>query len=334
MSRKSAHRRPDMPTLRPGIERGLSSVLALFLIVAPGHGAEVVWLDGRRETVKRIVVKPDHLLVANSRGLQRLSKRRVVQARDNDGKAIVLRRELRDAPLDEALRGMLAALPGTPPEKWPRAQEQLADAMSRAVMQQLIGLTKDKRPETRARAGTVLLMMGIESPLRAGLSVAQQDKDKGVRRALASTLFQVAGALRAARLADTVAQGLADRDAIVKTSVALALGRMGDQRALPVLKAGLKNRDHHVRESVAEALAELGSDAGVGVLIRMLSRRTHPAGPSLPKRLVIEEKIRMCDHLGRLRSKKAISALKKAGRSKNPELAAAAKRALDAVNAK
>jgi sugar phosphate isomerase/epimerase len=86
-----------------------------------------------------------------------------------------------------------------------------------------------------------------------------------------------------------------------------------------------------VRESAAEVLAELGDDAGVSVLVGMLSRTRHPAGPDLPARIALDEKIRVCDLLGRLKAKGAVEALKKAARAKEAELAAAAQRAIDAI---
>ena len=309
----------------------LLPVVAVLSIAQLGHAAELVWLDGRRETTKRIVVKQNSVLIATDRGLRSVSKRRIVKALNDDGESIALDRGLRDVALRDTMRTALAALREISPDQLPRIQEQLADSLSRAVMKHLVELAGNKQPEIRARAATTLLMMGVDEPLRAGLSLARQDKDKKVRLRLASALFQVLGALEASSLIDEVAKGLSDRDQNVRTAFALVLGRLGDQRALPVLKTGLKNRDHHVRESAAEALAELGSDAGVNVLIGMLSRKKHPGGSALPEQVVIDEKIRICGYLARLRAKKALTALKRAARSKNPELAAAAKRAVDAM---
>lgn len=308
-------------------------LLVLVLILAQsGDAAEIVWLDGRHETVSRVAVRNDHVLIPFAKGLRSVPKRRIVKAVGDDGAEIALGRRLVDAPPGAPLEAALAALPDAAPDSLPQLQEQLADSLSRTVMERLVAYTKAKKAEVRARAASTLLLMGVDAPLRAGLAVALGDKDRKVRLRLASGLYGVTGALDAAGLADEVAKGLEDRDTGVRAAFALVLGHLGDKRAVPVLKsAGLKNRDHHVRESAAEALAELGDDAGVSVLIGMLSRTRHPAGKDFPERLFVEEKVRVCRHLGRLRARKAIPALEKAARSKHEELAKAAREALAAI---
>jgi len=305
----------------------------LLVILAAGRpvsGAEVTWLDGRRETVARASVKGDSVLLSFDKGMRSVSKRRVVRLTGDDGAEIALARQLTDVPADGALKAALEELSAAPPERMRMVEEQLADSMSRAVVAELVELSRSKKADTRARAATTLLLMGLDEPVRAGLAVALGDPDKGVRLRLASTLFEVRAVLRT----DDVAPGLEDRDAAAKATFAMVLGGLGDRRAVPVLRtAGLKNSDHHVRESAAETLAELGDDAGVTILIGMLSRAKHPAGASLPERLVVEEKVRVCGHLERLRARKAVPALKQAARSKNAELAAAANRALAAIAA-
>ena len=54
-------------------------------------------------------------------------------------------------------------------------------------------------------------------------------------------------------------------------------------------------------------------------------------GPDLPARIFLDEKIRVCGLLGKLKAKAALGALKTAARSKEPELAAAAQRAIEAI---
>jgi hypothetical protein len=63
----------------------------------------------------------------------------------------------------------------------------------------------------------------------------------------------------------------------------------------------------------------------------MLTRTKHPGGPELPAKIALDEKIRVCGLLGRLKAKRAVDALRKAAGAKEPELAAAAQRALDAI---
>lgn len=312
--------------------RGLCCFL-LLAFASVAQAAEVVWLDGRRETVRRVVVKADRVLVSFEKGMRSIPKRRLVKLVGDDGKPIAFERKLVDGPLGDQDQAALAMIPEAPPDRLPSVQERLADSLSRTVLERLVALAGAKKPELRARAATTLLLMGVDESIRAGLSVAVGDKDKAVRRRLASTLPQIAGALELCGSRDEVAKGLADKDSYARAAFALALGRLGDERAIPILKRdGIKHRDHHVRESAAEALAELGDDAGVKVLVSMLTRTRHPAGDSLPERLFVQEKVRVCGHLAKLRAKGAVPALKRAARSKNAELAKAARAALDAID--
>jgi len=307
-------------------------LLAVLALAGLAAAAEVVWLDGTRESVARVVVKDDRLLLSFEKGMRSVALRRVVAVRGDDDQPVALDRTLRDGPLETEAAAALAALPTADPVALHALQERLADTMRRVVMTRLAELAKDGKADLRARAGETLLLMGLAEPLGAGLDLALKDRDDGVRKRLATGLFAVLGALRTEGLADKVAEGLADRSVDVRTTLALVLGRLGDARAVDVLKAsGIKHRDHHVRESAAEVLGELGDDAGVSVLIGMLTRTRHPAGPDLPEHLVIEEKVRVCDLLGKLKAKAAVSALKKATRAKQPDLAAAARRALAAI---
>jgi HEAT repeat protein len=311
------------------VGRGLGALLAF---AAAAAAAEVIWLDGRREEAERVVVKGDRLLLPAEKGMRSVATRRVVRVIGDDGKDVPFDRALRDGAPDAEIAAMLASLPTAEGAALREVQERLADSMSRAVLERLSELARDRKAELRARAGETLLLMGTPESLGAGLGIAIGDGDAAVRRRVASALFAVLGALKVEGLGDRVAEGLADRDANVKATCALVLGRLGDARARDVLRAScLKSSDHHVRESAAEVLAELGDDAGVSVLIGMLSRTKHPAGPDLPARIVLEEKIRVCALLGNLKASRALDALKKAARAKEPELAAAARRAIDAI---
>jgi HEAT repeat protein len=311
------------------VGRGFGALLAFAAIAA---AAEVVWLDGHREQVGRVVVKGDRLLLPGEKGMRSVATRRVVRVIGEDGEDVAFDRALRDGAPGAETAAMLASLPTAEGAALRDVQDRLADSMSRAVMERLSELARDRKPELRARAGVTLLLMGTSESLAAGLGIATGDGDAGVRRRVASALFAVLGALGEGGLRDGVAQGLADRDPNVKATCALVLGRLADERARDVLKAScLKSSDHHVRESAAEVLAELGDDAGVGVLVGMLSRTKHPGGPDLPARIVLEEKVRVCELLRRLKASRALDALRKAARAKEPELAAAAQRAIDAI---
>jgi len=304
----------------------------LLVLAAVGAAADVVWLDGRRERVERVVVKGDRLLLSIEKGMQSVATRRVVRVVGDDGEEIAFPRSLRDGPLEPDTAAALEALPRADKATLRGIQEQLADSMSRAVMDRLVALAEDRKADVRGRAAETLLLMGLKESLGAGLRVALEDPDAPVRRQVTAVLFHVLGALRTEGFADRVAGGLGDRDAGTRATCALVLGRLGDARGLDVLKAScLKSADHHVRESAAEVLAELGDDSGVSVLIGMLSRTRHPAGADLPARIALEEKIRVCELLGKLKARAAVEPLRKAARAQEPELAAAAQRAIDAI---
>lgn len=307
--------------------------LAAFLVlVAAASAAEVVWLDGSRERVERVVVKGDRVLVPFEKGMRTVAARRIVEAFGDDGGEVALDRALRDGSLAAEDAATLAGLAGADPAALRDLQDRLADSMSRAVMDRLAGLAKDPKADVRARAGETLLLMGTAEPLGKGLEVALGDADAAVRNRVCSALFQVRGALRKEGLADRVAEGLGDRSRDVRTACALVLGALGDDRARePLRTLGLKSADHHLRESAAEVLAGMGDDAGVAVLVSMLSRTRHAAGPDLPERVFLDEKIRVCDLLGKLKAKSALGALRKAAGAKDADLAAAARRAIEAI---
>ena len=70
---------------------------------------------------------------------------------------------------------------------------------------------------------------------------------------------------------------LSDKDGRVRKRAALALGRIGDERALPALSEALKSdRDHDVRQMCAFAIGEIESPAGAEALIAVLDETREP----------------------------------------------------------
>jgi len=96
--------------------------------------ADVVWLDGRREHVERVVVKGDRLLLSFEKGMRSIATRRVVQVVGDDGEEIALDRALRDGALEAEDAAALASLPTADGTTLREIQERLADSMSGAVM--------------------------------------------------------------------------------------------------------------------------------------------------------------------------------------------------------
>ena len=73
---------------------------ALLALAAVATAADVIWLDGNREHVGRVVVKGDRLILPCEKGVQSVAARRVVQVVGDDGKDVALDRSLRDAVPD------------------------------------------------------------------------------------------------------------------------------------------------------------------------------------------------------------------------------------------
>ena len=65
-------------------------------------------------------------------------------------------------------------------------------------------------------------------------------------------------------------RALRESDWPVRCVAALALGKLGDARAIEPLIAALKDKDKNVRYSAASALGELGNARAVGLLIAAL----------------------------------------------------------------
>jgi len=319
-------------------------LILVLLVVPAARGDEIVLLDGRRESVDRAVLKGDFVMVKFARGLRRIPRRQVVKILHAGGREEVLERKLVERPLTQMEERLLKAMETAEPSSLRQIEEQLADGSSRALLEALKTSSSNSAGKTRVRAAEVMMMMCVKEAFEAALEVLRNDPEDTVREQLVSALFRILGALEVHGWHKQIIPLLEDTKRAVRTTAALALGQIGVAKATPVLeKEALRSRDHHVRESAAEVLAGLGNDAGVPILIRMLRRRTHPAAAggaadatekSLHDRLLIEEKVRVCGLLERLKSRKARSALKAAARSKNPELAAAAARALQAIEAK
>jgi HEAT repeat protein len=81
-----------------------------------------------------------------------------------------------------------------------------------------------------------------------------KDKDRYVRSSVAWAL----GKIGDARAVDTLIEALKDEDSYVRASVAWALGEIGDARAVSALIEALKDEDSYVRGGIAKVLGNLG----------------------------------------------------------------------------
>jgi len=76
---------------------------------------------------------------------------------------------------------------------------------------------------------------------------------------------------------DDLASLLKDKDARLRKRAALALGRIGDERALPALSESLQtDKDGDVRQVSAFAIGEIESPAGVEALVAVLDDTRQP----------------------------------------------------------
>ena len=100
-----------------------------------------------------------------------------------------------------------------------------------------------------------------------------------------------------------------------------ALGVLGDRRAVPALIRALKDYDKHVRDAALSSLAELGGSEAEDALIGLVDRNIFDARPDVSARVAIRS-------LGRMRVVRAMPMLRLAMEEGQLELAPVAARAL------
>ncbi|MEO8435373.1 MAG: peptidylprolyl isomerase [Pyrinomonadaceae bacterium] len=121
--------------------------------------------------------------------------------------------------------------------------------------------------------GLSLLCAGLLL-IASSTGVAQQNRARVRNRAAAfpqNTLLRIIRAEDERRYDEGLIALLADKDAMVRQRAALAAGRIGDARAVPVLaEMLLTDREPEVRRVAAFALGEIESPAGAYALISVL----------------------------------------------------------------
>src|SRR5258706_3663480 len=132
----------------------------------------------------------------------------------------------------------------------------------------------------------IMQITNLQKTLCAGLLVvASMTTAAGQRISRATSSGQVPGQimLRIIRAEDErrwndgLTSLLQDKDARVRKRAALALGRIGDERALPALSESLQSdRDIDVRQMSAFAIGEIESPAGVEALVAVLDDTRQP----------------------------------------------------------
>lgn len=307
-----------------------------FLLIHPmlrsALAGEILLADGRREAVeaprkdskgrwtasrdgRRTVLKPGHTVVVI----------------DDDGIETVLIPALSATEQPET-ETILASLRDTKNASWVVGVERLAERPTQGIIDGLMEMSTNRKKELRGRAYTGLAALRTREGVLAAANAILDERDAALRRESASLLFSVREVLRRSDAAEAFQRGIADKDAGVRVAFAL-LAPIENESAITVLRdQGLKNRDHHIRESSALALGRRGDVAGEKVLVSMLARKKLPgfgAGDQeLMSRMLSTEKVMVCQILGAFGTKTAISALRKATKSQDGEVRAAAEAAL------
>jgi len=145
----------------------------------------------------------------------------------------------------------------------------------------------------------------------AAISAQKPRSSAATTRISANTLVQIIRAEDERRWDDHLRALLADKDVKVRKRAALAVGRIGDERALPALDDLLKNdNDSDVRQMAAFAIGEIESPAGAEPLLEVLGVLARPRGPQPGSPAGVERSGRAPELDGRVRAR-AVEALGK-----------------------
>lgn len=296
------------------------------------RSAEIVRADGRRERVESPRQDSKGAWVVGMEGRRVALPADVVAVIDEKGKESVTIRTLPAGPVAPEAQALLDTLVTAKKDEWRALLDPLAQQATSGVLDALVKLTVDAKKESRARAIDALARLRTRESVTAATRAVLAEKESATRRAAASLLFSVVELFRRCEAVESVAAGLADKDAGVRVVFA-QLSPADCADALPVLRVdGLKSSDHHVRESCALELGRRGDAAGETILAAILAR-TKLTGvadddPALATRLMVEEQVAVCEVFGKLATAGAKAALEKATRSPHAAVQEAAKRAL------
>jgi HEAT repeat protein len=167
-------------------------------------------------------------------------------------------RQMRDA---RALEPFIAALSGQTQEARQLAAEALGQLYDARAVEPLVGALADRSWDVRAAAARSL---GVIADARAvsPLMVSMRESDLGVRDAAADALVRIGPPAF-----DALVGALDDPSWDVRRTAALALGRLGDQRATGRLLLALRdNSDPWLRQDAALALGQIGDLSAISLL--------------------------------------------------------------------
>lgn len=296
-------------------------VLAGTVKSVEGSKAKIATADGKMRVVG--VESIDCERLADGK-VKRHPARLVTGALDAPTQALLARLQQGAAVTEEELMPLKA-----------RCTQEAIDAL-RAV-------ASAKSHKSRQAAARILALTATKEGMRAAFDAANADASEVLWQSIANTISSGAsiGAIEAADASADVEARLTSKDRQVRFACAWIAAKLGSTAALPVLATFVGDPDHHAREAAATCLAECGDATGAKVLIGMCTREKSPAMEANKKadaetrdllaRMTARERIHSCELLGQLKCKEAVAALTALGKSKDPLLAAAAKKALTAI---
>lgn len=312
-----------------------AAVAALAGALAAAHAAEIVFADGRHETVQDPRRDSKGVWLATRDGHRTaLKPGDVVAIIDDAGTETVTIPALADPPDAPDATAALASIRDPKDDAWLGAAERLAARPTQALVDALVALASDTRKDLRSRAVTALARLRTRESVVAAATAVLAEKDPAVRREAVNALFSVWEIFRRAPTQDLVRRGIADKERDVRIAFA-TLSAHDDAAATAVLrKEGLSHPDHHFRESAAVELGLRGDGSGESVLLGMLSRSKLPGidDAALMERLMIREKVQICGILGKLATDAGKAALRKAAASGPEAVRKAAEAALAAAS--
>ena len=180
--------------------------------------AELVHADGRREMVQEARRDSQGRWTAVRDGrVTMVTPGEVVVVVDASGKEIELIPPLLETPDSPETAALLASLRDPKNEGWlVQTAAELAKHPTRGIHDALIQLTADRKKETRIRAIGALARLRTKESVTAATAAVLAEKDPGTRRASASALFSVEEIFKRCEAAQSVAAGIADKDAGVR----------------------------------------------------------------------------------------------------------------------
>ncbi len=135
------------------------------------------------------------------------------------------------------------------------AVKSLAARKATEATGKLLQTAEDRNPKIRVESWKALSALGGQKDLAAMIGLWIKTAGDSERRVAEDAVVTIGQGARGEATAAILAAIDSVEDAGAKGSLLRALGRIGDETALPMLRAGLKDRDSQVRTAAIRALA-------------------------------------------------------------------------------